>query len=170
MCFGAPLTVAEHVQNALPPPPPKPPPEKPPPPPPPPPNPEPLELARGDETKTWCMSLAMLCMELEKKIGLKARTLPATHTTGRIFHDSGECLGPVVFDAQRHRVGQILFERLGGMRFNRSASTRFMNSWKPRTATCVRAPFTVFAVMRAQTATRSPSTCQCTRDQQNQPS
>jgi hypothetical protein len=59
------------VQNALPPPPPKPPPEKPPPPPPPPPKPEPLELARGAETKTWCMSLAMLCIELEKKIGLK---------------------------------------------------------------------------------------------------
>src|SRR6266849_5118422 len=57
------------AQNALPPPPPKPPPEKPPPPPPPL-QPEPVELARGAETKTWCMSVAMLCMLLEKKIGL----------------------------------------------------------------------------------------------------
>src|SRR5439155_22845880 len=57
------------AQNALPPPPPKPPPEKPPPPPPPL-QPEPVELARGAETKTWCMSVAMPCMLLEKKIGL----------------------------------------------------------------------------------------------------
>lgn len=56
-------------QNALPPPPPKPPPENPPPPLPP--KPDPLELARGAETNTWCMSDAMLCIELEKKMGLK---------------------------------------------------------------------------------------------------
>src|ERR1700693_1066480 len=57
------------TQNAPPPPPPNPPPEKPPPPPPPP-NPEPDELDRGAETKTWFISEAMLCIELEKKMGL----------------------------------------------------------------------------------------------------
>ena len=35
-------------------------------------KPDPVELARGAETNTWCISLAMLCMELEKKIGLNA--------------------------------------------------------------------------------------------------
>jgi hypothetical protein len=59
------------LQKAPPPPPPKPPPLKPPPPKPPPPlKPEPLELALGAETKTWCMSVAMLCIELEKNSGL----------------------------------------------------------------------------------------------------
>ena len=33
------------------------------------------------------------------------------------------------------------------MRFSRSASTRFMNSWKPSTAMRVRAPLTVLAVI-----------------------
>ena len=32
--------------------------------------PPPVELARGDDTNTWCMSAAMLCIELENKIGL----------------------------------------------------------------------------------------------------
>lgn len=55
------------LQNAPPPPPPKPPPLKPPPEKPPPPlKPDPIELERGEDTNTWCISLAMLCMELEK--------------------------------------------------------------------------------------------------------
>ncbi len=61
---------ARADQNAPPPPPPNPPPEKPPPPPPP--NPEPPELERGAETNTWWALLAMECMELVKKMGLKA--------------------------------------------------------------------------------------------------
>src|ERR1700730_3617278 len=62
------LAEYDSSQNALPPPPPNPPPENPPPSPPL--NPDPLELARGAETKTWRMSLAMLCIELEKNTGL----------------------------------------------------------------------------------------------------
>ena len=62
-----PSAFALVFQKALPPPPPKPPPEDPPPPP----KPEPLELERGAETNTWCMSDAMLCIELEKNTGLK---------------------------------------------------------------------------------------------------
>ena len=38
--------------------------------PPPPLKPDPVELALGLETKTWCISDAMLCIELEKKSGL----------------------------------------------------------------------------------------------------
>src|ERR1700682_439331 len=67
--MGSSLRKGNSNQNALPPPPPKPPPENPPPPPPP--KPEPLELERGADTNTWCMSDAMLRIELEKKIGLK---------------------------------------------------------------------------------------------------
>jgi hypothetical protein len=38
------------------------------------------------------LSLAMLCMELEKKIGLKAPYPPAIHTIWRIFPDPGKRL------------------------------------------------------------------------------
>jgi len=33
--------------------------------------PDPLELARGAEMNTWYMSVAMLWIELEQKVGLK---------------------------------------------------------------------------------------------------
>jgi len=34
--------------------------------------PDPLELARRAEMNTWCMSVAMLWIELEQKVGLKS--------------------------------------------------------------------------------------------------
>src|SRR5713226_5898767 len=76
-------------QNALPPPPPKPPPEKPPPLKPPPLQPEPVELARGAETNTCCMSDAMLCIELEKNIGLKP-----VYPLGETYHCGGSFTMP----------------------------------------------------------------------------
>ena len=55
----------------------------------------------------------MLCIELEKKIGLKPPHVAARPhiPLRRIFDDPGKCLRPVVFHSQRHRVRQKLFER-----------------------------------------------------------
>src|ERR1700737_3808155 len=92
------------------------------------------------------MSDAMLCIELEKNNGLKP-----VIALGETYQLGGFCTIPAKACAQwcstpnAIAYGRYLSKVSGGMRFSRSASTRFMNSWNPSTAMRVRPPCTVFA-------------------------
>src|SRR5580658_6491473 len=95
------------------------------------------------------MSVAMLCIELEKKMGLN----PPTYPPGPTYHCGGSLTIPANAWAQwcstpsAIAYGRNFSNVVGGITLRRSASTRFMNSWKPSTAICVRAPFNVLADM-----------------------
>src|SRR5580658_3200180 len=95
------------------------------------------------------MSVAMLCIELEKKMGLN----PPTYPPGPTYHCGGSLTIPANAWAQwcstpsAIAYGRNFSKMVGGITLRRSASTRFMNSWKPSTAMWVRAPARLLAVM-----------------------